>query len=497
MNIKESIKKYFIDFYGKKYANLINERINNLFDVIFYDNHTVSKELSTISDYLDEYGISKYRKEIINKEIPFSEYVLEHSEQGTMFYLKNNKLKMVIYFPKHMVKQHNYDCVLIHEFLHVLDEHIIFMDKDNIISQGGFETTVLKGNKTISRDYEFINEIINQRIAEELNEFLYDKNIMIINTKEEKNKSINEYKEDRCEVIEDFYNYFKDRILIDKMTGNIDNFIHYVGEKQFNKFNTWINEFYNKYTTPKDRINNNTQDYKSMINEGLEIVKSMKRVNKELKKYIEEKVFPKYDKYFAHGMLHINNVIDNMMLLADYYNLDVNMAYTIAAYHDSGLNIDRDNHEYESGRVLINDKELKKFFTDEQLTIMKEAIEDHRGSRKKRPRNFYGECISDSDRDFDIATLAKRQFNTSVKNYLELKTFDEHFERCHSYICKRINDKGKFNLWTNNPILIERRNKFQEEYLNKEYAKSIYKKEWNKISKDGTIDKIKNYYEDY
>ena len=153
MNIKESIKKYFIDFYGKKYANLINERINNLFDVIFYDNHTVSKELSTISDYLDEYGISKYRKEIINKEIPFSEYVLEHSEQGTMFYLKNNKLKMVIYFPKHMVKQHNYDCVLIHEFLHVLDEHIIFMDKDNIISQGGFETTVLKGNKTISRDY--------------------------------------------------------------------------------------------------------------------------------------------------------------------------------------------------------------------------------------------------------------------------------------------------------------------------------------------------------
>ena len=86
---------------------------------------------------------------------------------------------------------------------------------------------------------------------------------------------------------------------------------------------------------------------------------------------------------------------------------------------------------------------------------MKEAIEDHRGSRKTRPRNVYGECISDSDRDFDI------------------------------------------NLWTDNPIMIEKRDKFQKDYLDKEYAKSIYKKEWEKITNDGTYEKIINYYEDY
>ena len=187
----------------------------------------------------------------------------------------------------------------------------------------------------------------------------------------------------------------------------------------------------------------------------------MKCVNKELKKYIEENIFPKYDRFYSHGMIHINNVIDNMLMLADYYDLDCNMAYTIASYHDSGLGVDRENHEYESGKILINDKKLKEFFSNEQLEIMKEAIEDHRGSRKTRPRNIYGECISDSDRDFDIKLLAKRQIPTSIKNYPELHTFDEHFERCHQYICKRINDKGKFNLWTNNPILIEKRNKFQ------------------------------------
>lgn len=220
-------------------------------------------------------------------------------------------------------------------------------------------------------------------------------------------------------------------------------------------------------------------------------------INKNLMLYIEKNIFPKYEKYYSHGMLHINNVIENMLMLADYYELDKNMAYVIAAFHDIGLNVDRKNHEYESGKILKNDLELKKYFNDEQIKIMKEAVEDHRGSRKERPRNFYGECVSDSDRDFDIKLLAKRQLATNIKNYPELQMFDEYFENCYNYMLKRINDSGKFNIWTNNPIMIERRNKFQKDYLNKNHAKSIYKKEWNKISTDGTMEKILNYYEDY
>ena len=220
-------------------------------------------------------------------------------------------------------------------------------------------------------------------------------------------------------------------------------------------------------------------------------------INKELQEYIIKNIFPRYEKYYSHGMIHINNVIDNMMMLADYYSLDKNMAYVIASYHDIGLNVDRENHEHESGKVLASDVELKKYFTDEEINIMKEAVEDHRGSRKTRPRNFYGECVSDSDRDFDIPLLAKRQLATSLKNYPNLTTFDEHFERCYEYICRRLNDSGKFNLWTNNPILVERRDKFQKDYLNKELARSIYKMEWDRISSDGTKEKIINYYEDY
>lgn len=220
-------------------------------------------------------------------------------------------------------------------------------------------------------------------------------------------------------------------------------------------------------------------------------------MNEELINYIKTNIFPKYDRFYSHGMLHIQSVIDNIMFLSEFYNLDKNIAYTVAAYHDLGLSISRETHEIESGKILDNDINLKKYFDNEQIKIMKEAVEDHRGSRKERPRNIYGEVLSDSDRDFDIEVLVKRQLATSLKNYPEFQTFDEHFERCYSYISKRINNTGHFNLWTNNPILIERREKFEKDFLNKNYAKLIYSKEFERITNDGTLEKIKNYYLDY
>ena len=220
-------------------------------------------------------------------------------------------------------------------------------------------------------------------------------------------------------------------------------------------------------------------------------------MNEQIIKYIEQKIFPKYNKYYAHGMLHINNVIKNCLKMAEYYNLDKNMCYVMASFHDVGLNIDRENHEIESGKILYNDKELKKYFTSSQIRIMKEAIEDHRGSKKEKPRSIYGEVLSDADRDFNIEILAKRQLATSLKNYPNLKSFDEHFERCYKYILSRINSKGHFNLWTNNPELVKQRLNFEKEFLDKENARNVYKKEYDKISNDGTLERIINYYEDY
>ena len=220
-------------------------------------------------------------------------------------------------------------------------------------------------------------------------------------------------------------------------------------------------------------------------------------VDERLKEHVEKVVFPQYERFYSHGLIHISSVIDNMLMLARYYGLDANMAYTVAAFHDTGLRVNREEHEKESGKILLNDVELKKFFDAGQILMMKEAVEDHRGSRKMRPRNFYGECLSDADRDFDIEILAKRQLGTSIKNYPDLMTGQEHFERCYEYICRRLDGAGHFNLWTNNPVLIERRTKFEKDFLDKDYAREIYLREFERISEEGTLNKIKEFYEDY
>lgn len=60
-------------------------------------------------------------------------------------------------------------------------------------------------------------------------------------------------------------------------------------------------------------------------------------INKELQNYIENNVFPEYEKNEkGHGIDHIKYVIERSFQLVEENGLDVNldMVYTIASYHD-------------------------------------------------------------------------------------------------------------------------------------------------------------------
>lgn len=64
-----------------------------------------------------------------------------------------------------------------------------------------------------------------------------------------------------------------------------------------------------------------------------------KEINSELKKYVEEKIFPEYSKNDqGHGILHILEVIRRSFVLNEELNLNLNpnMIYVIAASHDLG-----------------------------------------------------------------------------------------------------------------------------------------------------------------
>ena len=141
-------------------------------------------------------------------------------------------------------------------------------------------------------------------------------------------------------------------------------------------------------------------------------------INKELQKYIEENIFPVYSKNdLGHNLSHIKYVIKRSLNFArqlDEINLD--MVYTIASYHDIGHHINPKEHEIVSAKILYNDENLKNFFNEDEILIMKEAVEDHRASSKTEPRSIYGKIVSSADRNTSVDSSLKRTYQYRLKN---------------------------------------------------------------------------------
>ena len=114
----------------------------------------------------------------------------------------------------------------------------------------------------------------------------------------------------------------------------------------------------------------------------------------ELQQYIEAEIIPHYDGFDkAHRRDHVEKVISESLALARHYDVDESMVYTVAAYHDLGLCEGRELHHVVSGRILLADAKLRQWFSEEQLAVMAEAVEDHRASSDHAPRSIYGRIL--------------------------------------------------------------------------------------------------------
>jgi len=201
-------------------------------------------------------------------------------------------------------------------------------------------------------------------------------------------------------------------------------------------------------------------------------------INDELKAYIEINVIPKY-KFLdlAHSGNHVQDVIEKSLDIARDYNVDFNMVYTIAAFHDIGLIVERDRHHIISGEMLLEDKFITKFFTFEQLITMKEAVEDHRASSKNPPRSIYGRIVAEADRSDTMDTIIERSILFRNNN-------SESFESIYPDIYKHIEEKYGENGY----LKVLLKTKYSQKMLSdiramlknpsafKEYVKNIYEK---------------------
>lgn len=167
----------------------------------------------------------------------------------------------------------------------------------------------------------------------------------------------------------------------------------------------------------------------------------------ELKAYIETRIIPRYESFdAAHRTDHVRTVIARSLELARHYDVDAAMIYTIAAYHDTGLVRGRELHHIHSGEILLADTALRRWFTEEQLAVMRDAIEDHRASSDHAPRTIYGRIVAEADRCIDPATVVRRTIQYGLAHYPALDR-EGHFQRCLAHLQQKYAEGGYLRLW--------------------------------------------------
>ncbi len=174
----------------------------------------------------------------------------------------------------------------------------------------------------------------------------------------------------------------------------------------------------------------------------------MTAITPSLKAYISLNIIPLYDHFDkAHQREHVDMVISQSMEIAEKLaDVNLDMVFTIAAYHDTGLSEGREHHHEVSARIIREDEALREWFTEDQIEVMADAAEDHRASAKQAPRTIYGRIVAEADRHIDPETVILRTIQYGQEHYPELSK-EEHFQRMMNHLHEKYGRDGYLHLW--------------------------------------------------
>lgn len=206
-----------------------------------------------------------------------------------------------------------------------------------------------------------------------------------------------------------------------------------------------------------------------------------KTVNAELTGYVENNIIPRYKAFDkAHQTSHAYTVIRQSLELAQHYDVNIDMVYAIAAYHDTGLAVNRKTHHLESGKIVRSDENLLRWFSKRQIETMAKAVEDHRASNGDRPRSIYGKIVAEADRQIDTETVIRRTIQYGLSHYPELDK-EGHWQRTLEHLHEKYAEGGYLKLWIpespNAARLEELRSVISDEAQLRELFERIYSEE--------------------
>lgn len=162
----------------------------------------------------------------------------------------------------------------------------------------------------------------------------------------------------------------------------------------------------------------------------------------DLKEYVESEILPQHEQYdAAHRPNHIRRVIARSMMMQPSA-----MTYAAAAMHDIGICEGREVHHMASGRIIRADKNLRRWFTEEEIEMIAQAAEDHRASATTKPRSLLGCILSEADRDIEPETIVRRTVEYGLSHYPELD-LEGHWQRTLEHLHEKYAEDGYMKLW--------------------------------------------------
>lgn len=204
------------------------------------------------------------------------------------------------------------------------------------------------------------------------------------------------------------------------------------------------------------------------------------QVNLDIMSFVEQQILPRYNSFGrSHGLGHVLRVIKSSLQLASMIGADLNMSYVIAAYHDLGMEGPRAIHHITSGKILLADVRLRKWFSAEQIKIMKEAVEDHRASASREPRSIYGKIVAEADRDLEPEVVFTRAILFGIEHNPELNK-EGQWARFNHHMEEKYSTNGYMRLWIPGSPNEKKLREVRETIANKKQLREVFDKIYEK-----------------
>ena len=206
-------------------------------------------------------------------------------------------------------------------------------------------------------------------------------------------------------------------------------------------------------------------------------------IRQEIIDYVEGEIIPRYDGFdAAHRRDHVLTVIEQSIAIAKHYDVDTELVYTIAAYHDTGLCRGREHHHTESRNIVLSDTTLRRWFSEEQIATMADAVEDHRASLGREPRTIYGRIVAEADRVIEPRTIIRRTIQFTLTNYPELGR-EQGYERMVEHLNEKYNYGGYLRLWIAESENAKRLEELRQIIAQPELLRQLYDEIYDELSK--------------